>query len=112
MIVTTQEEPHVTLAAQASLTLASISVVNSTRMGKTPAAPLPPVFAASLESAWAIFRFGPEYPKQNPGMQFPLNALLEFWKQMVPDWAQTFPPALIRRRRRCRISRSSSMARC
>ncbi len=71
---------------------ANISVVNSTRMGKTPAAQLPPVFAASQESAWAIFRFGPEYPKQYPGMQFPVNALPEFWKQMVPDWAQTLTP--------------------
>ncbi len=26
-----------------------------------------------------------------PGMQFPLDVLPEFWKQMVPDWAQTLP---------------------
>lgn len=73
---------------------ANISVVNNTRLGKSAAAQLPPVFSASQESAWAIFRFGPEHPKLFPGMQFPLNALPEFWKQMVPDWAQTFPPAI------------------
>ena len=69
----------------------NVSVINSTRLGKTPAAQLPPVFSASQESAWAIFRFGPEYPKVFPGMQFPLEALPEFWKQMVPDWAPTLP---------------------
>ena len=69
----------------------NISVINNTRLGKAPADKLPPVFAASQESAWAIFRFGPEFPKVFPGMQFPLDALPEFWKQMVPDWAQTLP---------------------
>ncbi len=72
----------------------NVSVINSTQLGKTPATQLPPVFSASQESAWAIFRFGPEYPKLFPGMRFPLDALPEFWKQMVPDWAQTFPPVL------------------
>ena len=67
------------------------SVINSARLGKTPAAQLPPVFSASQESAWAIFRFGPEFPKTFSGMQFPLEALPEFWKQMVPDWAPTLP---------------------
>lgn len=71
---------------------ANISLINSTRQGKSPADKLPPVFASSHESAWAIFRFGPEYPKLYPGMQFPVNAAAEFWKQMVPDWAQTLTP--------------------
>lgn len=71
---------------------ANISAINSTRQGKAPADKLPPVFAASHESAWAIFRFGPEYPKVFSGMRFPLNAAPEFWKQMVPDWAQTLTP--------------------
>ena len=71
---------------------ADISVVNRAQLGKMPASQLPPVFAASQESAWAIFRFGPEYPKTFPDQQFPLEALPEFWKQMVPDWAQTFKP--------------------
>jgi pimeloyl-ACP methyl ester carboxylesterase len=71
---------------------ANISVINSTRQGKAPADKLPPVFASSHESAWAIFRFGPEYPKVYPGMQFPVDAAPEFWKQMVPDWAQTLTP--------------------
>ena len=60
-------------------------------VGKTPPDQLPPVFSAGQEAAWAIFRFGPEYPKVFPGMQFPLEALPEFWKQMVPDWNATMP---------------------
>jgi pimeloyl-ACP methyl ester carboxylesterase len=52
---------------------------------------LPQVFGAAQEGAWAIFRFGPEYPKVFPGMQFPLEAQGEFWKQMVPDWLNALP---------------------
>ena len=70
---------------------ANISAINSTQQGKAPVGKLPPVFAASHESAWAIFRFGADYPKLYPGMQFPVHAAPEFWKQMVPDWAQSLP---------------------
>ena len=63
------------------------TVINSVKVGKTPADQLPVVFEASHEAAWAIFRFGAEYPKVFPGMQFPLEAQAEFWKQMVPDWS-------------------------
>ncbi|MEH3086092.1 MAG: esterase [Xylophilus ampelinus] len=52
---------------------------------------LPQVFGASQEGAWAIFRFGPRYPEVFPGMQFPLEAQDEFWKQMVPDWLNALP---------------------
>src|SRR5690349_6919108 len=64
---------------------------NEVKTGKTPADKLPPIFAAGHEAAWAIFRFGPEYPKVFDGMQFPLQAQEEFWKQMVADWNATFP---------------------
>jgi len=67
------------------------STITSVRAGKTLAKDTPPVFMAGQESAWAIFRFGPEYPKVFPGMNFPLEAIDEFWKQMVPDWLATLP---------------------
>lgn len=67
------------------------SVVNSVKLGKTPLDKTPPIFAAGQEAAWAIFRFGSEYPKVHPGMLFPLDAQDEFWKQMVVDWAATLP---------------------
>ena len=67
------------------------SVINSVKLGKTPLDKTPPIFAAGQEAAWAIFRFGSEYPKVHPGMLFPLEAQEEFWKQMVVDWAATLP---------------------
>jgi len=70
---------------------ASPAAINSVRTGKTPVDQLPTVFSAAHEGAWAIFRFGPEYPKVFPGMQFPLEAQAEFWKQMVPDWLASLP---------------------
>lgn len=62
------------------------SAINSVKMGKTAPDTLPPLFAAGHEEAWNIFRFGPEYPQVYPGMQFPLEAQAELWKQLVPDW--------------------------
>jgi pimeloyl-ACP methyl ester carboxylesterase len=59
--------------------------------GRAAPEALPQVFAAGHEGAWAIFRFGAEYPKVFPGMQFPLEAQAEFWKQMVPDWSNAQP---------------------
>ena len=67
------------------------SAINAVKSGKAGADTLPPVFSAGHEPAWAIFRFGPEYPKVYPGMQFPLEAQGEFWKQMVPDWSSALP---------------------
>jgi pimeloyl-ACP methyl ester carboxylesterase len=67
------------------------STIDAVKLGKQPLDKLPPVFAAGHEAAWAIFRFGPEYPKVFPGMQYPLEAQGEFWKQMVLDWSATLP---------------------
>lgn len=61
------------------------------KAGRAPAGKLPQVFGAAQEGAWTIFRFGPEYPQVYPGMQFPLEAKAEFWKQMVPDWLNALP---------------------
>ena len=65
--------------------------INAVKSGKAPIDQLPGVFSAGHEGAWAIFRFGPEYPKVFPGMQFPLEAQVEFWKQMVADWSNSLP---------------------
>jgi len=67
------------------------SLINSVKLAKAPIGKTPAVFSAGQEAAWAIFRFGPEYPKVFPGMQFPLEAQAEFWKQMVADWSVTLP---------------------
>jgi hypothetical protein len=65
--------------------------INAAKTGKTPVDKVPAIFAAGHEAAWAIFRFGPEYPKVFEGMKFPLQAQEEFWKQMVADWAGGLP---------------------
>ena len=70
---------------------ASPAQIDAVKLGRAGADTLPPVFSAGREPAWAIFRFGPEYPKVFPGMQFPLEAQGEFWKQMVADWSAALP---------------------
>ncbi len=67
------------------------SGIVSAKLGKSAPRQLPAVFAAGREGAWTIFRFGPEYPKAFPGLQFPLEAQGELWKQMVPDWSAALP---------------------
>ena len=54
-------------------------------------AQLPTMFSAGHESAWAIFRFGKEYPQLMPGMRYPIAAQAEFWKQMVSDSLASLP---------------------
>lgn len=68
-----------------------ISAINAVKSGKASVDKLPTVFAAAREGAWAIFRFGPEYPKTFDGQRFPLGGIDEFWKQMVPDWLNAQP---------------------
>jgi pimeloyl-ACP methyl ester carboxylesterase len=70
---------------------ANPSAINRVKLGKAAPDQLPPVSAVSHEEAWTIFRFGPEYQKVFPGLQFPLEAEAEFWKQMVPDWIESLP---------------------
>ncbi len=67
--------------------------LNSVKLGREKAESLPTVNAASHEGAWTLFRFGTKYPEPNPGLQFPLEAQAELWKQMVPDWSGTLGPA-------------------
>ncbi|MEY3872305.1 MAG: hypothetical protein RLZZ296_1300 [Pseudomonadota bacterium] len=67
------------------------SAIIQVKAGKAGPETLPQIFGAAQEGAWAIFRFGPKYPEVFPGMQFPLEAQAEFWKQMVPDWLNTLP---------------------
>jgi len=67
------------------------SSINAAKTGKMKPGDLPLLFSAGHEAAWSVFRFGPKYPDVFPGMQFPLEAQDEFWKQMVPDWSEALP---------------------
>jgi hypothetical protein len=69
----------------------SVAAINAVKLGKAPVDQLPTVFSAGREAAWAIFRFGPDYPKVYDGLRYPLAAQAEFWKQMVPDWSNAVP---------------------
>jgi hypothetical protein len=65
--------------------------INAVKSGKLPITALPDLFFVGHEAAWQVFRFGPDYPKLFPGLQFPIEAQTEFWKQMVPDWSPSLP---------------------
>ncbi len=66
--------------------------INMVKMGKASPDSLPAFIDAGREVAWTVFRFGTEYPKVFDGLQFPLEAQAEFWKQMVPDWNYSMTP--------------------
>jgi pimeloyl-ACP methyl ester carboxylesterase len=65
------------------------SAIVGAKLAKSPADRLPSILSASHEAAWTVFRFGPEYGKAYPNMQFPIDAAPELWKQMVVDWARS-----------------------
>ncbi len=69
----------------------SPAAINAVKTGARVADALPTVFSASQEAAWAIFRFGPEYPQRFPGVLYPVEAEAELWKQLVPDWWADLP---------------------
>src|SRR5262245_33273362 len=55
------------------------------------AAALPEFPLATRERAWTFFRIGPSYPTTHPGTQFPVNALNEYFSQLVPNTESTLP---------------------
>ena len=65
--------------------------INAVKLGQAPIEKLPQVSFASHEGAWTLFRFGVTNGETNPGLQVPLEAQAEFWKQMVPDWIASLP---------------------
>jgi hypothetical protein len=67
------------------------SVITAVRGGTVPPNQLPSVLMASHQSAWTIFRFGPSFGKAFPDGQFPIEAVEELYKQMIPDLNSTLP---------------------
>jgi len=67
------------------------TAINAAKIGEENPEQLPTIFAASHESAWAIFRFGSDYPKVYEGMKFPIASQKGLWQQMVPDWLYSLP---------------------
>ena len=67
------------------------SAFNAVRAGTTPPNQLPNILAATYQTAWTVFRFGPSYNKPFADGQFPIEAVDELYKQMIPDLNSTLP---------------------
>ena len=52
---------------------------------------MPEIRSATHEIAWLGFRFGPSAGKAFPNEQFPVEAMDEFGKQVIPDLNATLP---------------------
>jgi len=62
------------------------------RAGKLPADQMPNIIDATHQVGWTVFRFGPKYGEVFPDEQFPMQAVDEFYKQMIPDLNGTLGP--------------------
>jgi pimeloyl-ACP methyl ester carboxylesterase len=67
------------------------SAINAVKAGAQPASALPNIIAATHQVAWTVFRFGPTYGKTFPDGQFPVEAVDELYKQMIPDLNALLP---------------------
>ncbi len=67
------------------------SAFNAVKAGTLPPGQLPNVLDASHQAAWSIFRFGPTYGTAFPDEQFPVEAMDELYKQMIPDLNSLLP---------------------
>jgi len=67
------------------------SVINAVKAGTVPPAQLPNALFASHQVAWSVFRFGPTFGTAFPDGQFPIEAVDELYKQMIPDLNSTLP---------------------
>jgi pimeloyl-ACP methyl ester carboxylesterase len=63
--------------------------VNAVRDGGADPKAMPTLFLGTLDRAWWNFRFGPDYPKPFPNLQFPLEALEQYLAQLVPNTETT-----------------------
>jgi hypothetical protein len=61
------------------------SKINAVKAGTLPPSDLPNVLAASHQFSWTVFRFGPTFGTAFPDEQFPVEAVDELYKQMIPD---------------------------
>src|SRR5580704_3207461 len=67
------------------------SSIAAVRAGTVPPSQLPNVLTASHQTAWSVFRFGPSFGQAFPDGQFPIEAVDELYKQMIPDLNSLLP---------------------
>jgi hypothetical protein len=68
-----------------------VSKINAVKAGTVPPAQLPNILMATHQTAWAVFRFGPTFGNPFPDGQFPIEAVDELYKQMIPDLNSVLP---------------------
>jgi hypothetical protein len=70
------------------------SAFNAVHAGALANAQMPGILDATHQFAWTVFRFGPKFGEGFADEQFPLEAVEELYKQMIPDLNSTLPPNL------------------
>jgi hypothetical protein len=64
---------------------------NEVHAGTRANAQMPGILDATHQFAWTVFRFGPTFGEGFADEQFPLQAVDELYKQMIPDLNSTLP---------------------
>ena len=67
------------------------STIVAVKAGTMPPVQLPNVLAATHQTAWSVFRFGPKFGEPFADGQFPIESVEELYKQMIPDLNSTLP---------------------
>jgi len=67
------------------------TVFSDVRAGRLPPGELPAVISATHQLGWTVFRFGPKYGEAFADQQFPMQAIDELYKQMIPDLNALLP---------------------
>jgi hypothetical protein len=67
------------------------TTINAVKSGSVPPSQLPNILMASHQIAWTVFRFGPSFNTAFPDGQFPVEAVEELYKQMIPDLNSVLP---------------------
>lgn len=65
------------------------SAFSEVKLGKSQPAQMPGILDATHQFAWTTFRFGPKFGETFPDEQFPMQAIDELYKQMIPDLNST-----------------------
>ena len=61
------------------------------RLAKLPVTRLPSIERPTHQLAWKVFRLGPKFGTAFADQQFPMQAIGELYKQMIPDLNSTLP---------------------
>jgi pimeloyl-ACP methyl ester carboxylesterase len=61
------------------------STFNAVHEGTLANSKMPGILTATHEFAWTVFRFGPKFGEGFKDEQFPIEAVEELYKQMIPD---------------------------